>query len=241
MNTKLALSVATLLLMSSCGTYTGDGAATGGYFGAILGSAIGGISGGPRGSDIGTLAGVVGGAVVGAAIGSAADKATQEGRNYQDREYNRQYDYGNGNDTYTDRQPKYDDRIEFENSHDEQTSGAVELEIRNIKLSDPDNDKKISGDEVCKVSFEIMNRSRHTIYDITPEVAEMTGNKHIYISPGVMVESIAPHKGVRYTASVGADRKIKDGYIKLRLAVKQGDNIIATTTTTIETAKKEKK
>jgi hypothetical protein len=70
--------VGATLLLSSCDTYTGQGAAVGGTFGSILGSAIGGIAGGWRGSDIGTIVGMAGGAAVGAAIGAQADKAEAE-------------------------------------------------------------------------------------------------------------------------------------------------------------------
>ena len=69
MKKSFILLLCPLLLLTGCGTYTGEGAAVGGSFGAILGSAIGGISGGRRGSDIGTLIGVAGGAAIGAAIG----------------------------------------------------------------------------------------------------------------------------------------------------------------------------
>ena len=65
MKRTLVLSVGAILLLSSCGSYAGVGAYTGGSFGSIIGSAIGGIAGGPRGSDIGTLIGLAGGAVVG--------------------------------------------------------------------------------------------------------------------------------------------------------------------------------
>ena len=78
MKKLLVISVSVMLMLSSCGTYTGSGAATGGYFGSIIGSAIGGITGGWRGSDIGSLVGLAGGAVVGAAIGAAADNAEQQ-------------------------------------------------------------------------------------------------------------------------------------------------------------------
>jgi uncharacterized protein YcfJ len=78
MKKLLVISVCAMLILSSCGTYTGSVAATGGYFGSIIGSAIGGISGGWRGSDIGSLVGLAGGAVVGAAIGAAADNAEQQ-------------------------------------------------------------------------------------------------------------------------------------------------------------------
>ena len=63
------VTMVSLLTMSSCSTYTGNGAITGGMFGAMIGSSIGGISGGWRGSDVGQLVGMAGGAVVGAAIG----------------------------------------------------------------------------------------------------------------------------------------------------------------------------
>lgn len=235
MNRSSALSFAALLLMSSCGTYAGEGAATGGYFGAILGSAIGGISGGPRGSDVGTLAGVVGGAIIGAAVGSAADNAAQERRNYPAKDYG----YENDRGSYGGGQTGYDDRIEFETDEADNYRGETNIiEICNVRFNDSDNDRKISAGEVCKVSFEIMNRSKHNVYNITPEVTELTGNRHIHISPGVLVENIAPHKGVRYTASVGAGRKIKDGYIKLQLSVKQRDNTIAATAITVGTSKR---
>ena len=69
---------ASAVLLSSCGTYTGQGAFAGATFGSVLGSAIGGISGGWRGHDIGTVVGMAGGAAVGAAIGAAADQKEQE-------------------------------------------------------------------------------------------------------------------------------------------------------------------
>ena len=82
------VSVSALLLLSSCGTYTGMGAYTGGTFGSIIGSAIGGISGGRHGSDVGTLIGMAGGAMVGAAVGAAADDAQR--RQYEAYQADRQ-------------------------------------------------------------------------------------------------------------------------------------------------------
>ncbi len=74
----VAIAASTLLLVSSCGTYAGQGAYTGATFGSILGSAIGGISDGPRGHDAGTIIGMAGGAVIGGIIGSAADQQRQQ-------------------------------------------------------------------------------------------------------------------------------------------------------------------
>ena len=75
-----------VLLMSSCATYTGQGAYAGGMIGSLIGSAVGGMSGGYHGSNVGTLVGLAGGAAVGAAIGAAADKQEAERRqSYDDR------------------------------------------------------------------------------------------------------------------------------------------------------------
>ena len=73
MKNSIVLLLGVALSLGSCGTYTGQGAATGATFGSILGSAIGGITGGPRGSDIGTVVGMAGGAEIGDAHGLAVE------------------------------------------------------------------------------------------------------------------------------------------------------------------------
>lgn len=100
------------------------------------------------------------------------------------------------------------------------------IEVRNASFIDRDGDGVIRAGEECKVSFEIMNRSSMTLYDIQPTVVETTGNKHIHISPGIRVESIGPRRGVRYTATVQADRRLKNGEAVIRVAVAQGDKDI---------------
>lgn len=257
------------LLLSNCGTYTGEGAATGAAFGSILGSAIGGISGGWRGHDIGTIVGMAGGAVVGAAIGSAADE--QEKRKYEEyqRQRSRRYDYDNddcqvrsqgsySDDSGFDATNSGDDRISFDgagpkgqaaaphtgqggytaavpSTYDPTTRPAEPgysvkynslIEIRNARFIDADRDGIIRAGEECRITFEIMNRSSITLYDVQPTVFDVTGNKHIHISPNLHVESIAPNQGVRYTATIMADKKLKDGEAIIRVGVAQGKNEI---------------
>lgn len=96
MKKGLAVTVSAVLMLSSCGTYTGQGAFVGGEFGSILGSAIGGISGGPRGSDVGTIVGMAGGAILGAAVGAAADQAEQAKYEQHKREYEQRRAQRNG-------------------------------------------------------------------------------------------------------------------------------------------------
>lgn len=100
------------------------------------------------------------------------------------------------------------------------------IEVRNAAFVDSNGDGVLRAGETCKVKFEIMNRSSVTLYDVQPTVVETTGNKHVHISPSLRVESIAPHSGVRYTATVFADKRLKNGQIVLKVAVVQGNNEI---------------
>lgn len=100
------------------------------------------------------------------------------------------------------------------------------IEVRNISFVDASGDGALGRREGGKVSFEIMNCSGVTLYDVHPTVVEATGNKHIHISPPLRVESIAPGRGVRYTASVYADSRVKDGEAVIRVGVVQGDREI---------------
>ena len=98
--------------------------------------------------------------------------------------------------------------------------------LRHENFTDANGDGAISAGEECKVSFEIMNNSDVEIFNVTPMVIETTGNKHIHISSTVRVESIKPHMGVRYTATILADKRLKDGKAVIRVTVTQGQNDI---------------
>ena len=100
------------------------------------------------------------------------------------------------------------------------------IQLRNVSFVDADGNGEIQPEEECKVSFEIMNNSDVEIFDVVPTVIEVSGNKHIHISPGIRVESIKPHQGVRYSATVKADKRLKDGNAVIRVAVAQGQNDI---------------
>lgn len=78
MKKMIFITMLSILTMSSCSTYTANGAMTGGMFGAMIGSSIGGISGGWRGSHVGQVVGMASGAAIGAAIGAAEEKKQEE-------------------------------------------------------------------------------------------------------------------------------------------------------------------
>ena len=249
MKKVILLMLCSSLVMSSCDTYTGSGAYAGGSIGSILGSAIGGLSGGPRGSDMGTIIGMAGGAVVGAVIGSQADqtKADREAAYQQDRAERRSgSDYSNSpvtdNPEIFDSNNGGDDRLydfkgkDYTGDYSAQQpttsmpSATVEelgarfsysptLEIVNARFVDDNEDNCLNRNETCKVIFEIVNRGYKPVYDVVPTVVETTGNKHIFISPSIHVEKISPGSGVRYTAMVKADRKLKDGMARFCVSV----------------------
>ena len=250
----IVISLAGAMLLSSCST-TESGASNGAFFGSILGSAIGGITGGYRGSDIGTIVGMAGGAVVGAAIGQASEKEEQRKydeymRHRSERARHQTYSpsdpysnnpYSRDDQSGFDPNNSGDDRIVMEEEVPSQTVTLDELkrmegfnvninesiQLRHEDFSDANGDGFITPGEECKVSFEIMNNSDVEIFDVIPTVIETTGNKHIHISPTVRVESIRPHQGVRYTATVLADKRLKDGNAVIRVTVTQGRNDIA--------------
>ena len=257
MKKSLFILVSAMVLLSSCGTYAGQGAATGGWFGSMIGSAIGGISGGHRGSDVGSLIGMAGGAIVGAAIGQAADDAEQQ--KYEDYKAARQRarqqnvsprqtdDYAYSEDSGFDANNGGDDRLfgfgEDFGSSGPSYSGAtapVALEIRNARLLDASRDGMLMRGEEARVVFEIYNNSSKPVYGVQPSVAEITGNKHIHISENILIESIPPGKGVRYTASVKADSSLKDGEAVIKIGVLQANKEIASQSRqfTIQTRKK---
>ena len=248
MKKVLLMSVGALLLLSSCGTYTADGAVTGGWFGSVIGSAIGGISGGHRGSHIGSLIGMAGGAVIGASVGQAADQAEQ--RKYEEYKAARQRTNSNRNNDYSyrdnsgfDASNSGDDRLYgFGEDFSSSSSGVAEggLEIRNARLLDSSRDGVLIRGEEARMVFEIYNTSDKVIRCVQPAVAEVTGNKHIHISENILIESIAPGKGVRYTASVKADNGLRDGEAVIRIGVLQANREITSQTRnfTVTTRKK---
>ena len=104
------------------------------------------------------------------------------------------------------------------------------IEIVNARFVDDNQDGVLSRNEVGKIIFEVLNRGDKAINDVQPSVLETTGNVHIYISPSIHIESIAPGKGVRYTALVKADKKLKNGMARFALTVLQGQKSISKVT-----------
>ncbi len=100
-------------------------------------------------------------------------------------------------------------------------AGRPALEIRNVAFKDIDNNFALRRDELAKITMEVYNNTSKPMFNIQPMVKETTGNKHIYVSEPVIVERIAPGKGIRYTAMVKADNKLKEGTAHFVVVVRQ--------------------
>ncbi len=95
------------------------------------------------------------------------------------------------------------------------------ITIKNVRFEETTEHNVLHGGEVGKVKFEMYNETQAPIYNFMPTVVEADGNKRIYISPSVRVENIMPGQGLRYTATVKADKRIKDGEIRLLVSAQR--------------------
>ena len=249
-NGLFAVVLSAALLVSGCGSIS-DGGASGGFLGAELGSILGSaISGGPRGSDVGTIVGMAGGAVIGAVVGDAADKAQQRKAERYDGNYrgdnrngNSSYDsrsYDNTGDNATsdfDPENGGDDVIQFDapagNTSVEEPDvvsklqsdpapvSASPLELRSVRFVGKGNGLELHSGELAKVVVEVYNNTPEYMYNVSPMVMETSGNKHVFVSAPIIVEKIAPGKGIRYTAMVKADKKLKDGKVHFTVCAQE--------------------
>ena len=178
--------------------------------------------------------------MVGAAIGAAADqKAEQQAmereeayrRRHMEREMPQYPPQGYG--TQGTQGQAGDDRVDFGISGPQgsfsqtgpanQREGSFKItslvEMRNVHLMEADGDGVLRRGEQMKLVFELMNRADRTLYNVCPMVTDLTHNKHVFISPNMAIESIATGTGVRYTATIQADNRLKDGELVIHIGV----------------------
>ena len=239
-----ALLLSSCSSYTATGAYTG--AQFGTILGSAIGGITGGWRGSDIGSIVGMAGGAAVGAAIGAAADKAQqEKIEGYHKRIEERERQGAYDrYQPNTDGYQDNDSGFDatnsgdDRITIDgmegpkdgqgNANDNKTFNPAtarinasnvpeRIVIRNAHFHVQSEDGILRAGEQCEVSFEIMNYTRHTLYDVQPMVYDVTGNKHLHISPNLRVESIAPNSGVRYTATILADKKMKDGTAKIRV------------------------
>lgn len=202
-------TLAATLTLGACGTGRQGqanagaimtGAAIGNNLGGAIGTIVGDNRHGWHGSYRGSAIGSIIGTAAGAAIGHAVSKP---------------------------RAPKQADTYEYEPERNAPQRRELAtpapalrgLQIRNIRFIDENRDRILQAGETGKVIFDIVNEGNESALNVVPFVAETTDNRHITISPSAMVERIAPGCGVKYTATISAGRKLKNGEIGIHVGV----------------------
>lgn len=209
MKTQILTLLFSTLLLSGCatgrvgspsGVYAGAsiGGTLGNAVGGLIGESNGGWRGGYRGSAIGTIVGTI----AGAAVGNALTTPRDEKDSY-----------------YPEAKTGAYSRSNVERTRPYIRESLTHLKIRNIRFIDDSRTRSINAGESSKVIFEVMNEGNETIYNVVPLVEQLTDMKYIGISPSVMIEKINPGEGIRYTATIYAGVKLRDGEVTLRVAV----------------------
>ena len=215
MKKQLTVFLLSVLLLSGCASgRMGNpgaivaGASIGGSLGGSIGGLIGdnnrGWRGGYRGSAIGNIVVTIAGAAIGSALTAPRqepiedDAYVPEVREVRVQKYKKQ----------SVQQP------------------VSQLKLRRIRFIDDNRSHVIDAGENSKIIFEIMNEGRKPVYNVVPVVETVGKVKHIGISPSVMVEEILPGEGIRYTASIHAGDRLKDGEVTFRVAVADENGVI---------------
>jgi hypothetical protein len=101
------------------------------------------------------------------------------------------------------------------------------IEIKNARFVDANKNGAINRNEICKVIFEVYNRSSMPLYDVVPAVIDASNTYHLFISQSIHIEKLMPGRGIRYTAIVKADNRLKNGTAKIQASVIQGGTAIS--------------
>ena len=215
MKKQLTVFLLSVLLLSGCASgRMGNpgaivaGASIGGSLGGSIGGLIGdnnrGWRGGYRGSAIGNIVGTIAGAAIGSALTAPRQEPIED-------------------DAYV---PKVREVRVQKYKKQPVRQPVSQLKLRRIRFIDDNRSHVIDAGENSKIIFEIMNEDRKPVYNVVPVVETVDKVKHIGISPSVMVEEILPGEGIRYTASIHAGNRLKDGEVTFRVAVADENGVI---------------
>lgn len=181
------------------------GAAIGGVLGAIVGDRAGGYNGSQFGALIGTVAG--------AAVGNAVTTPREE--SYQVDEY---YIKSRPSAPRYENNSRYEDDFRYEGSpYSENTPLASCLRIINLRFIDDNRNHVIDAEEDSKLVFDIVNDGDVPAYNVTPIIEEVSGMKHLLVSPSAQIAYMAVGNQIRYTATIRGGRKLKAGEAQFRV------------------------
>ena len=202
MKKQLTVILLSALIVSGCasGRMGNPGAImAGASIGGSLGSSIGGLIGDNNHGWRGGYRGSAIGNIVGTIAGAAIGNALTAPRQEQIEE-----------DAYIPEVREV--RVQKYKKQPQVQQPISQLKLRKIRFIDDNRSHVIEG--------------RNPVYNVVPVVETVGKVKHLGISPSVMVEEILPGEGIRYTASIHAGEKLKDGEVTFRVAVADENGMI---------------
>ena len=197
--------------LTSCYTTSMQGSPAAVAAGSSIGSIVGSIVGERAGGYNGSQFGALIGTVAGAAIGNAVTTPRQEKEVIEEVQPTEPYYAPSG------------------------------LRITNIRFIDDNRNHTIDAEENCKLIFDIVNEGDVSAYNITPIIEEVSGMKHIAISPSAQISYLPQGDRVRYTATIAGGKRLKSGEAIFRVYTTESNGAIsATHEFSLPTAKRNK-
>ena len=199
---KLAILFLAVATLTSCYTSRMQGSpaavSAGASIGGMLGSIVGDRAGGYHGSQFGALIGTVAGAAIGNAV------TTPRKEKEQVEEY-----------VYEDNRPS------------ESYYAPSGLQITNIRFIDENRNQAIDAGEKCKLIFDIVNDGEVAAYNVTPIVEEVSGMKHLIVSPSAQISYMPVGNRIRYTAVVQGEKRLKSGEAVFRVYTSESNGALS--------------
>ncbi|MBR5194409.1 MAG: hypothetical protein IKW37_08470 [Bacteroidaceae bacterium] len=101
------------------------------------------------------------------------------------------------------------------------------LRITNIRFIDDNRNHTIDAEENCKLVFDILNEGDVSAYNITPIIEEVSGIKHIGISPSVQISYLPQGDKVRYTTTIVGGKRLKSGEAVFRVYTTESNGAVS--------------
>lgn len=198
---KIILLITIVVTFSSCYTVSMSGSPaavyTGASIGGVLGSIVGERAGGWNGSQFGALVGTV----AGAAVGNAVTTPRQEEAGVR------------GHTPVQEQVESY--------------YAPSGLRVMNIRFIDDNRNHTIDAEETCKLVFDIANEGDVSAYNITPIIEELSGMKHLVISPSAQISYLPQGDRVRYTATIAGGKRLKAGEALFRVYTTESNGAVS--------------
>ena len=103
------------------------------------------------------------------------------------------------------------------------------LHVTNLRFIDENRNHTIDAEEDSKLVFDVVNDGDTPAYNVTPIIKEVTGMKHILISPAQQIAYMPVGNTIRYTATIRGGRRLKTGEAVFRVYTTESNGAMSRT------------